>query len=298
MKTLIKKMIFWGMILFLLGGGTPGCKGKGDQEDVEGEQRAKKKEPKETLLEIGNTLKYWTYSLEGATTQFSMTFDCAFVSNTAPWDMSQTKLGGKKYLIVYGHIDNMGPREDSPLLNCIVEVKMHNGFIYPGDELLFASVERPPTTRFDPDDWKLSWHGEGHLKAGEKAWCAFFSVIPEEGTPVELLGKLDSPGIYPKVKLRLILPIKISDTGEVQKKRETIQAEEKVLAEREIKKPGKKISKESIPGRYLVEATEGKETKIARVKSQALVNDDLKCEARFSVAIVNKKEFEEKYKNV
>ena len=36
-------------------------------------------------------------------------------------------------------------------------------------------------------------------------------------------------------------------------------------------------------------------TKIAHVKSQALVINDLKCEARFSVAIVDKKEFEEKY---
>lgn len=38
------------------------------------------------------------------------------------------------------------------------------------------------------------------------------------------------------------------------------------------------------------------ETKIARVKAQALVNNDLKSEARFSVAIVNKKEFEGRYK--
>jgi 3-hydroxymyristoyl/3-hydroxydecanoyl-(acyl carrier protein) dehydratase len=37
-------------------------------------------------------------------------------------------------------------------------------------------------------------------------------------------------------------------------------------------------------------------TKIVRVKGQALANDDLKCETRFSVAIVNKKEFEEKNK--
>ncbi|MFH0987695.1 MAG: 3-hydroxyacyl-ACP dehydratase FabZ family protein [Patescibacteria group bacterium] len=37
------------------------------------------------------------------------------------------------------------------------------------------------------------------------------------------------------------------------------------------------------------------EGKIAHVKSQALVEDDLKCEARFSVAIVDKKEFSKKY---
>jgi 3-hydroxyacyl-[acyl-carrier-protein] dehydratase len=35
-------------------------------------------------------------------------------------------------------------------------------------------------------------------------------------------------------------------------------------------------------------------TKIARVKGWALVKDDLKCEVRFSVAVVDKKEFETK----
>jgi len=37
------------------------------------------------------------------------------------------------------------------------------------------------------------------------------------------------------------------------------------------------------------------ENKTAHVKGQALVGDDLKCEARFSVAIVDKEEFNQKY---
>jgi 3-hydroxyacyl-[acyl-carrier-protein] dehydratase len=37
------------------------------------------------------------------------------------------------------------------------------------------------------------------------------------------------------------------------------------------------------------------ENKIAHIKGQALMGDDLKCEARFSVAIVDKEEFEGKY---
>lgn len=37
-------------------------------------------------------------------------------------------------------------------------------------------------------------------------------------------------------------------------------------------------------------------TKIARVRARALVENELKAETRFSVAIVNKKEFEEKNK--
>jgi len=38
------------------------------------------------------------------------------------------------------------------------------------------------------------------------------------------------------------------------------------------------------------------EMKIARVKSQAFVQNDLKCEARFSVVIIKKEDFEKKYK--
>ena len=38
-------------------------------------------------------------------------------------------------------------------------------------------------------------------------------------------------------------------------------------------------------------------TKISRIKAQALVKDDLKCEARFSVVVISKKAFEEKYKS-
>ncbi|MFQ6049544.1 MAG: 3-hydroxyacyl-ACP dehydratase FabZ family protein [Candidatus Paceibacterales bacterium] len=37
------------------------------------------------------------------------------------------------------------------------------------------------------------------------------------------------------------------------------------------------------------------DNQIAHLKSQALVDNDLKCETRFSVAIVEKKEFEKKY---
>ena len=59
--------------------------------------------------------------------------------------------------------------------------------------------------------------------------------------------------------------------------------------------PGDKIVlKDEILGIYPM-GKEPESTKIARVKGQALVGDDLKCETRFSVAIVNKKEFSQKY---
>jgi 3-hydroxyacyl-[acyl-carrier-protein] dehydratase len=57
--------------------------------------------------------------------------------------------------------------------------------------------------------------------------------------------------------------------------------------------PGDKITlKAEVLGIYPT----SEKTKIARIKGQALVENDLKCEARFSVAIVDKKEFSQKYK--
>ena len=58
--------------------------------------------------------------------------------------------------------------------------------------------------------------------------------------------------------------------------------------------PGDKIAlKAEVLGVYPVPESK---TQIARIKARALVGNDLKSEVRFSVAIVDKKEFEEKYK--
>jgi len=58
--------------------------------------------------------------------------------------------------------------------------------------------------------------------------------------------------------------------------------------------PGDKIIlKAEVLGIYPIPESK---TQIAHVKSQALVKDDLKAEARFSVAIIDKKNFEESYR--
>jgi 3-hydroxyacyl-[acyl-carrier-protein] dehydratase/UDP-3-O-[3-hydroxymyristoyl] N-acetylglucosamine deacetylase/3-hydroxyacyl-[acyl-carrier-protein] dehydratase len=57
--------------------------------------------------------------------------------------------------------------------------------------------------------------------------------------------------------------------------------------------PGDKIKLEAeILGVYPIEKSK---TKIARIKAKAFVKGDLKVETRFSVAIVDKKEFSKKY---
>jgi len=59
--------------------------------------------------------------------------------------------------------------------------------------------------------------------------------------------------------------------------------------------PGDKIKlKTEVLGVYPI-GNGVNETKIAHIKGQAFVDDELKCEGRFSVAIVSKKEFSEKY---
>ena len=62
--------------------------------------------------------------------------------------------------------------------------------------------------------------------------------------------------------------------------------------------PGEKIIlKDEVLGIYEIKSTspvDAPARRIAHVKGQALVENDLKCEARFSVAIIDKKEFEEK----
>jgi 3-hydroxyacyl-[acyl-carrier-protein] dehydratase/UDP-3-O-[3-hydroxymyristoyl] N-acetylglucosamine deacetylase/3-hydroxyacyl-[acyl-carrier-protein] dehydratase len=58
--------------------------------------------------------------------------------------------------------------------------------------------------------------------------------------------------------------------------------------------PGEKIDMEAEV--LAIYSLPDSETKIARIKAKAFVNKDLKCEARFSVAIIKKEEFEEKYK--
>jgi 3-hydroxymyristoyl/3-hydroxydecanoyl-(acyl carrier protein) dehydratase len=58
--------------------------------------------------------------------------------------------------------------------------------------------------------------------------------------------------------------------------------------------PGDKIEmKAEVLGIYPIPDSE---MKIARIKSQAFVEEELKCEARFSVVIIKKEEFEKKYK--
>jgi 3-hydroxyacyl-[acyl-carrier-protein] dehydratase len=58
--------------------------------------------------------------------------------------------------------------------------------------------------------------------------------------------------------------------------------------------PGEKINLETkILAIYPVPNSE---MRIARVRGKASVNGDLKCEARFSVVIIKKKDFEQKYK--
>jgi hypothetical protein len=225
MNNVMKTIIVLAM--GLLFSSTPiGCKEKSNEGGVD------------LQLQIGETVKYWTYGLNSSMqtekcTQFSVTFDRAFVFKTIPWDRSQREWEGKKYLIVYAHIENMGPREDSPISDA--EVKTDNGFIYTADCLLFAKINSPALNLSDFES--LPALGFGSLKQGEKAWWAFSSQIPEEATPVELFGEFGRFSLVPDhrpTKFRLRLPKKLTDTGKIAESKEPSQAEEKLWAKQVI----------------------------------------------------------------
>ena len=57
--------------------------------------------------------------------------------------------------------------------------------------------------------------------------------------------------------------------------------------------PGERIElRAEVLGVYPIKGTE---TRVAHIKSRALVKEDIRCEARFSMAIVRKAEFEKRY---
>lgn len=197
MKNVMKTFIVLVMILFLLGL-IGGCKNKSKESEKEGE----------ILLKIGKPVKYWEYGLDSSmettrVTQFSLTFNSAFMSKTVPWSKLQ---GGQlgRYLLVYVRVENMGPREGNPL--CQTEVKADNGHIYkaewPAGWQLVGRIGTPVQSPFDNvRDWQPM--DLRTLKAGEKAWWCFFSEIPKNSNPVELFGELGSEN---PVRFRLILP--------------------------------------------------------------------------------------------
>jgi hypothetical protein len=199
MKNPTKATIILGVSLFLVGP-VAGCKDKIEESE-------KDEGGGVVLLEIGKPVKYWEYGLDSSmqttrVTQFSLTFNSAFISKTVPWSKLQRQLG--RYLLVYVRVENMGPREGNPF--CQTEIKADNGHIYkvewPAGWQLFGRIGTPVQSPFDdvrdwqPMDLRTS-------KAGEKAWWCFFSEIPQNCNPVELFGELGSEN---PVRFRLILP--------------------------------------------------------------------------------------------
>lgn len=234
MKTVIKAMIVLGVISLSLGS-VIGCKKKTEEALLDEIEKRESPKQKEVVLQIGKSIRYWKYSMVSPEeikkeTEISLIFEHAFISKTVPWDpFLQRELAGKKYLIVYAHVENMGPREGTP--SCIkVEVKAANGFIYSAKDypVLFGRIGRPVTalsrleTGTTIEDWQPLRGSSGlfsNLKQGEKAWWAFFGEMPEDAIPVELFGELGEY-YYTEAKFRLRLPKNLTDSGKVEESKE------------------------------------------------------------------------------
>ncbi len=170
----------------------------------------KKSQDREVRLKIGKTFEYWIYAWDGSQvlkrTQVSVTFDRAFVTRVLPWDFPQRELEGKKHLVVYARVENMGPREDSPW--CQAEVETDNDFVYPVECSMFRRIGRRVSTFSDVRKYweRVPWSS---VKQGEDAWWALSSEIREDATPVVLFGELGRIDLAPNsrtVRFRLRLP--------------------------------------------------------------------------------------------
>ena len=233
MKKVMKKMIILGMILIFCSL-LVGCKEKDEEEKVgkllgklygaekagseknaqrinkkieelTKRQRKREKEAiREVEAEIGKALKYFKNyeSVPKEIAQFSTTFEQAFVSKRVPWNEMLRGQGGKKYVIAYARVENVGSREYYPS-RPRVEIKADNGSVHTTYASLFGRIGLPVSTVFDIERWHPMDSSTGFLKAGEKAWWALFSEIPEETTPIEFFGELGRGDHRIKFRLKL-----------------------------------------------------------------------------------------------
>lgn len=169
------------------------------------ERQTKREEEsvREVEAKIGKPLRWWRsyQALAEEIPQFSVTFEQVFVSKTVPWNEMLRGQGGKKYVIAYARVENVGSREHHPSYPQ-AEVKIDNGSVYKTYASLFGRIGRPISNPLEmPDEWQPILVRP--LRAGEKAWWAFFSEIPEEVTPVELFGELGRDDHRLKFRLKI-----------------------------------------------------------------------------------------------
>ncbi len=221
MKNIIKTITTAGMIFFLLGT-ISGCKGKSEEEEIEKlveklgeaktekeaaeiaekieklEERAKKKSTKEIIVKLGESFTFWQKDAFGEqTTRFSITFERTSTTKEHPFAPNVIPIPkGKKHFAIIAKIKNLGPRETAPEAD--IELKVDKGYIY--DVGAFGELYRSP--RYEPSSLEPMYR----LEPGQTGWRLFCSEIPEDTTPIEILGTLGGSGLLTgntKFRMRL-----------------------------------------------------------------------------------------------
>jgi len=217
---------------------------------IEELQKKVKKSSKEVRVKLGQPVTFWELGPFGEKiTRFSVVFERVSMESKKPWMDWIRETPGKKYVLVYARVQNLGPRKSEPSEE--VEVKLDNGFIYKAAAWLFREIGTSVTTLSSP-----TWQELSELEPMEKgAWVFWSELIPEERHPIELFGKLG--GYWGGTEFCLMLNNSGTHTGHS----ESIQEDAGTGKESaKIAPPPTKITESSIVGRYIAEQVEGEKS--------------------------------------
>ena len=150
-------------------------------------------------IEFGKPYTFWLFDngFEKKYTQFSITFERLEITKRHPINPENVYISyatsvydkaspGKKYVVIYTHVENLGPRERVPYGGG-QEVKVDKGNIYGVGNLLVRNLNQPLMTKNNRD---FVIDRMEKMEPGDKGGWIFWSEIPEDTLPVEFFGVL------------------------------------------------------------------------------------------------------------
>lgn len=259
-----KIMIVLGMALLLLGL-MASCKEKSEEREIEElveklgdaktekeaaeiarkieqlEEGAKKKSIKEVRVKLGRPFTFWQKDVFGEqVTKFSVTFENISVHKEHPFVPNVVRTPkGKKHVKIIAKIKNLGPREATPESD--MELKVDKGYIYN----VGAFGELYPAPRYEPVTSGKEMYS---LEPGQTGWILFHSEILKDTTPIEIFGTLGGSGLlsgHTKFRLRI---------AQLGRGKAVPGGTNKGKLAAEIRK----ISKDSVSGKYIAEEIPGR----------------------------------------
>ena len=165
-------------------------------------------------VELGKLYTFWLFDngFEKKYTQFSITFERLEITKRHPInpeDVYITAAGvydkaspGKKYVVIYAHVENLGPRERMPY-GGEQEIKVDKGNIYGVESFFVRNLNQPLMTE---NGRIFSIDRMEKMEPGDKGGWIFWSEIPEDTFPVEFLGVLSGGWCMRGTSIHMSLP--------------------------------------------------------------------------------------------